>query len=341
MLINIRFEEGEVKFIDCSSLPNKIRIIKTKNPDDIVEAIRTMKIRGAPAIGAASALCLALAANYFEYKDKEQLKSILNEYSNRLIKARPTAYNMYYAIERIFKVLNRTGINEVKEEILKEAIKICEEDINANLKIAELGSNLIEEGDAILTHCNTGALATVGVGTALGIIAKARDKKIKVYVTETRPVMQGSRLTAWELEMLKIPYKIIPDLAVGYLLKKGKVNKVIVGADRILQTGHLINKLGTFSIALIANHFKVPFYVAAPTSTIDLKNKLEDIIIEERSREEIIKIKRYYIAPKNADVFNPAFDVTDPELIDAIVTEKGIIKRPIDEGIKELISQKT
>ncbi len=341
MLINIKLEGEEVKFIDCSSLPNKFRIISTKNPDEIIEAIKTMKIRGAPAIGAASALCLALAANRFEGKNKEQLRNLLEDYAKRLIKARPTAYNMYYAIERIFKTLNNTSsLEEAKEEIIKEAVKICEEDISANLKIAELGYSLIEEGDTILTHCNTGALATVGIGTALGIIARAKDKKIKVYVTETRPVMQGSRLTAWELKKLGIPYKIVPDLAVGYLLKRGEVKKVIVGADRILSTGHVINKIGTFSIALIANSFKVPFYVAAPTSTIDLKNKLEDIKIEERSKEEVIKIKRYYIAPKDADAFNPAFDITDPELIDAIITEKDIIKRPISENIKGLLSQK-
>jgi len=339
MLINIKYENGEVKFIDASSLPTRFRIISTKEPDEIIKAIKELRIRGAPALGAASALCLALVAMKYNFKNKDELNKMIDEYSRKLIEARPTAYNMYYAIKRIKKLIeSNDDVEDLKDKILKEALKICQEDIEVNSKIAELGSSLIKDGDRILTHCNTGALATVGIGTALGIIAyAAKNKKIKVYVTETRPVMQGSRLTAWELEKLNIPYKIIPDLAVGYLMKKGEVDKIFVGADRILISGHVINKIGTFSIALIAKHFNIPFYVAAPTSTIDPKATLEDVKIEERSREEVIKIKRYYIAPKKANVFNPSFDITDPELIDGIITEKGIVCRPIDKNIKELI----
>jgi len=337
MLINIRYENGEVKFIDTTLLPNRFKLISTKDPDELIEAIRTMKIRGAPAIGAASALCLALAANKHVNENKEELKKIIEEYSHKLIEARPTAYNMHYAIRRITRVLEENDV-DLKSKILEEALKICQEDIEANRKIAELGSTLIKDGDKILTHCNTGALATVGIGTALGIISyAAKTKNIMVYVTETRPVLQGSRLTAWELKKQKIPYKILPDSAVGYLFKRGEVDKVFVGADRIFSTGHVINKIGTFTIAVLAKRFNVPFYVAAPTSTIDFKSKVEDVKIEERKKEEVIKIKRFYIAPKDAEVFNPSFDITEPELIDAIITEKGIAYKPFEKSLKELI----
>jgi methylthioribose-1-phosphate isomerase len=234
---------------------------------------------------------------------------------------------------------NEENLEKIKEKILQEALKICEEDIKANMKIAENGEKLIEDDDIILTHCNTGALATVGIGTALGIIAKAAEsKKIQVIVSETRPKLQGSRLTAWELKKLGIPYKIIPDSAVGIVMKKRMVKKVLVGADRIFLSGHVINKIGTLSIALIANYYKIPFYVAAPTSTIDTKNKVEDVKIEERGKEEVIKIKRFYIAPKDAEVLNLAFDITDPELIDAIITERGIAFRPVNASLVNLLS---
>jgi methylthioribose-1-phosphate isomerase len=340
MIINLEFKDGKVRFIDTNLLPNKFKIIETNDPDEIIEAIREMRIRGAPAIGGASALCLALVALYKKYSSKEEIKALIEEYSNKLISARPTAYNMYFAIDRIKNVINNEeNLEKIKEKILQEALKICEEDIKANMKIAENGEKLIEDDDIILTHCNTGALATVGIGTALGIIAKAAEsKKIQVIVSETRPKLQGSRLTAWELKKLGIPYKIIPDSAVGIVMKKRMVKKVLVGADRIFLSGHVINKIGTLSIALIANYYKIPFYVAAPTSTIDTKNKVEDVKIEERGKEEVIKIKRFYIAPKDAEVLNLAFDITDPELIDAIITEKGIAFRPVNASLVNLLS---
>jgi methylthioribose-1-phosphate isomerase len=340
MIINLEFKNGKVRFIDTNLLPNKFKIIETNDPDEIIEAIREMRIRGAPAIGGASALCLALVALYKKYSSKEEIKALIEEYSNKLISARPTAYNMYFAIDKIKNVINNEeDLEKIKEKILQEALKICEEDIKANMKIAENGEKLIEDDDIILTHCNTGALATVGIGTALGIIAKAAEsKKIQVIVSETRPKLQGSRLTAWELKKLGIPYKIIPDSAVGIVMKKRMVKKVLVGADRIFLSGHVINKIGTLSIALIANYYKIPFYVAAPTSTIDTKNKVEDVKIEERGKEEVIKIKRFYIAPKDAEVLNLAFDITDPELIDAIITEKGIAFRPVNASLVNLLS---
>ncbi|MDT7885778.1 MAG: S-methyl-5-thioribose-1-phosphate isomerase [Thermoproteota archaeon] len=340
IIINLEFKDGKVRFIDTNLLPNKFKIIETNDPDEIIEAIREMKIRGAPAIGGASALCLALVALYKKYSSKEEIKALIEEYSNKLISARPTAYNMYFAIDKIKNVINNEeNLEKIKEKILQEALKICEEDIKANMKIAENGEKLIEDDDIILTHCNTGALATVGIGTALGIIAKAAEsKKIQVIVSETRPKLQGSRLTAWELKKLGIPYKIIPDSAVGIVMKKRMVKKVLVGADRIFLSGHVINKIGTLSIALIANYYKIPFYVAAPTSTIDTKNKVEDVKIEERGKEEVIKIKRFYIAPKDAEVLNLAFDITDPELIDAIITEKGIAFRPVNASLVNLLS---
>ncbi|MFZ8848775.1 MAG: S-methyl-5-thioribose-1-phosphate isomerase [Thermoproteota archaeon] len=340
MIINLEFKDGKVRFIDTNLLPNKFKIIETNDPDEIIEAIREMRIRGAPAIGGASALCLALVALYKKYSSKEEIKALIEEYSNKLISARPTAYNMYFAIDKIKNLINNEeNLEKIKEKILQEALKICEEDIKANMKIAENGEKLIEDDDIILTHCNTGALATVGIGTALGIIAKAAEsKKIQVIVSETRPKLQGSRLTAWELKKLGIPYKIIPDSAVGIVMKKRMVKKVLVGADRIFLSGHVINKIGTLSIALIANYYKIPFYVAAPTSTIDTKNKVEDVKIEERGKEEVIKIKRFYIAPKDAEVLNLAFDITDPELIDAIITERGIAFRPVNASLVNLLS---
>jgi methylthioribose-1-phosphate isomerase len=340
MIINLEFKDGKVRFIDTNLLPNKFKIIETNDPDEIIEAIREMRIRGAPAIGGASALCLALVALYKKYSSKEEIKALIEEYSNKLISARPTAYNMYFAIDKIKNVINNEeNLEKIKEKILQEALKICEEDIKANMKIAENGEKLIDDNDIILTHCNTGALATVGIGTALGIIAKAAEsKKIQVIVSETRPKLQGSRLTAWELKKLGIPYKIIPDSAVGIVMKKRMVKKVLVGADRIFLSGHVINKIGTLSIALIANYYKIPFYVAAPTSTIDTKNKVEDVKIEERGKEEVIKIKRFYIAPKDAEVLNLAFDITDPELIDAIITERGIAFRPVNASLVNLLS---
>ncbi len=340
MIINLEFKDGKVRFIDTNLLPNKFKIIETNDPDEIIEAIREMRIRGAPAIGGASALCLALVALYKKYSSKEEIKALIEEYSNKLISARPTAYNMYFAIDKIKNLINNEeNLEKIKEKILQEALKICEEDIKANMKIAENGEKLIDDNDIILTHCNTGALATVGIGTALGIIAKAAEsKKIQVIVSETRPKLQGSRLTAWELKKLGIPYKIIPDSAVGIVMKKRMVKKVLVGADRIFLSGHVINKIGTLSIALIANYYKIPFYVAAPTSTIDTKNKDEDVKIEERGKEEVIKIKRFYIAPKDAEVLNLAFDITDPELIDAIITERGIAFRPVNASLVNLLS---
>jgi methylthioribose-1-phosphate isomerase len=340
MIMNLEFKDGKVRFIDTNLLPNKFKIIETNDPDEIIEAIREMRMRGAPAIGGASALCLALVALYKKYSSKKEIKALIEEYSNKLISARPTAYNMYFAIDKIKNVINNEeNLEKIKEKILQEALKICEEDIKANMKIAENGEKLIEDDDIILTHCNTGALATVGIGTALGIIAKAAEsKKIQVIVSETRPKLQGSRLTAWELKKLGIPYKIIPDSAVGIVMKKRMVKKVLVGADRIFLSGHVINKIGTLSIALIANYYKIPFYVAAPTSTIDTKNKVEDVKIEERGKEEVIKIKRFYIAPKDAEVLNLAFDITDPELIDAIITEKGIAFRPVNASLVNLLS---
>jgi methylthioribose-1-phosphate isomerase len=340
MIINLEFKDGKVRFIDTNLLPNKFKIIETNDPDEIIEAIREMRIRGAPAIGGASALCLTLVALYKKYSSKEEIKALIEEYSNKLISARPTAYNMYFAIDKIKNVINNEeNLEKIKEKILQEALKICEEDIKANMKIAENGEKLIEDDDIILTHCNTGALATVGIGTALGIIAKAAEsKKIQVIVSETRPKLQGSRLTAWELKKLGIPYKIIPDSAVGIVMKKRMVKKVLVGADRIFLSGHVINKIGTLSIALIANYYKIPFYVAAPTSTIDTKNKVEDVKIEERGKEEVIKIKRFYMAPKDAEVLNLAFDITDPELIDAIITERGIAFRPVNASLVNLLS---
>jgi methylthioribose-1-phosphate isomerase len=237
------------------------------------------------------------------------------------------------------KIQNMTNISLMKQIILKEAILMAQEDINTNKSMGINGSNLFSDGDTIMTHCNAGSLATVAYGTALGVIRAAKDsgKKISVIATETRPVMQGSRLTAFELQHDNIDVRLIPDTAVGFIMAKGIVKHVVVGADRILSTGHVFNKIGTYQLAILAKTHNIPFYVAAPSSTFDLKNNPDDIIIEERSKEEVIKIGKRVIAPKNIDVINPAFDMTPPELITKIITEKGIISPPYSQTIKNLI----
>jgi len=239
------------------------------------------------------------------------------------------------------KARGKKSVDEVKNAILDEALKMAKEDIEINKQIGMNGAKLFEDGDVIMTHCNAGSLATAAYGTALGVIRRAKEdgKRLSVIVTETRPVMQGSRLTTFELHHDDIDVSLIPDTAVGYMMFKKVIKRVIVGADRVLRTGHVFNKIGTYQVAIMANIHKIPFYVAAPLSTFDFENTPEDVVIEERSIDEVIKIGRKRIVPKGVRVFNPAFDMTPPELITGIITEKGVLKPPFGKNLELLYNK--
>ena len=253
---------------------------------------------------------------------------------------RPTAVNLFWALERVMgKGMNAKTVQEAKRAVLNEALKMAEEDVETNRKIGAHGLKLFKDGDMVLTHCNAGSLATVAYGTALGVIRAAREsgKRLSVIATETRPVMQGSRLTAFELLHDGIDVSLITDTAVGHMMAMGVINHVIVGADRVLHTGHVFNKIGTYQVAILANKHNVPFYVAAPLSTFDFESNPDDVIIEDRSADEVVKVGKKRIAPKGVRVFNPAFDMTPPELITGIITQKGILKPPFEKNIKALL----
>ena len=340
MLLTIEWKNNTLLLIDQTKLPTKLTYVKCKNHLDVADAIKKLVVRGAPAIGVAAAFGLALAAINSSTLDLKQFLKELNNAYKIILSTRPTAVNIQWGLNRIMqKIQNMTDIPLMKQIILNEAILMAEEDINTNKSMGINGANLFSDGDTIMTHCNAGSLATVAYGTALGVIRAANEsgKKINVIATETRPVMQGSRLTAFELQHDNINVSLIPDTAVGYIMAKGLVNHVVVGADRILYTGHVFNKIGTYQLAILAKIHNIPFYVAAPLSTFDLKNNPNSIIIEERSKEEVIKIGKRVVAPKNIDVINPAFDMTPPELITKIITEKGIISPPYSQTIKKLM----
>ena len=267
----------------------------------------------------------------------------LEKAKNILFETRPTAVNLVWGLEKIMQVANQAStVQEIKTNVVETAKKMAEEDIKINMTMGKIGSELLDDNDTIMTHCNAGALATVGYGTALGVIRATKDKgkNIKVIATETRPVQQGSRLTAFELKHDGIDVSLIPDTAVGYTMANRLVNKIIVGADRILRTGHVYNKIGTYQLAIMAKQHNLPFYVAAPLSTFDMKNNPEDVIIEQRNASEVTGIGDKKTAPDGINVINPAFDMTPPELISGIITENGIAKPPYQESIKKLFEAK-
>jgi methylthioribose-1-phosphate isomerase len=254
----------------------------------------------------------------------------------RLRATRPTAVNLIWALDLVMNTARKIDtIKDIKRAVMESSLKIAEDDIQNNKKLGSNGSEIIKNNDVILTHCNAGSLATVSYGTALGIIRSANEKgkKIKVIATETRPVMQGSRLTAFELNHSGIDVSLIPDTAVGYMMSSDLIKVVIVGADRVLRTGHVFNKIGTYQVAVLANRHKIPFYVAAPISTFDMKSTIKDIIIEQRNKSEVTHIGKKLISPINVNVYNPAFDITPPELIAGIVTERCIIQPPYVKNI--------
>jgi len=329
--------------IDQTKLPNTLEFVTYSDFNQIAEAIRTLVVRGAPAIGVSGAFGLALAALQSNAKEKDELINDLEKAKKILFETRPTAVNLSWGLDKIMQVAKNTeNVDEIRKSVVEAAKRMAEDDIKINMSIGKNGSVLFDDNDTIMTHCNAGALATVGYGTALGVIRAIKEsgKNIKVIATETRPIQQGSRLTAFELKHDGINVSLIPDTAVGYTMANGLVNGVVVGADRILQTGHVFNKIGTYQVSTMAKQHNIPFYVAAPLSTFDLKSNPEDIIIEQRKASEVTGIGDKKTAPDGIDVINPAFDMTPPELISGIITENDIVKPPYEESIKKLFEAK-
>ena len=343
MLKTVEWKNNSVIMIDQTKLPNTLEYVTYTDYNQVADAIRTLVVRGAPAIGISGAFGLALAVLQSNAIEKKEIISYLEKAKNILFETRPTAVNLVWGLEKIMQVANQAStVQEIKTNVVETAKKMAEEDIKINMTMGKIGSELLDDNDTIMTHCNAGALATVGYGTALGVIRATKDKgkNIKVIATETRPVQQGSRLTVFELKHDGIDVSLIPDTAVGYTMANRLVNKIIVGADRILRTGHVYNKIGTYQLAIMAKQHNLPFYVAAPLSTFDMKNNPEDVIIEQRKASEVTGIGDKKTAPDGINVINPAFDMTPPELISGIITENGIAKPPYQESIKKLFEAK-
>lgn len=341
LLKSVEWLGGKARWINTLKLPWEEEVVESDDPERVAEAIERMEIRGAPAIGVAAAIAVALAATRSSSEDLEQLRRQLLYVVNRVRRTRPTAVNLFWALRRVESVIyaDHLSAQDLRDAVVKEALRIYEEDIDVNRRIGEIGSRLIDDGDTVLTHCNAGALATVAVGTALGVIRAAWEsgKKIRVIATETRPMLQGARLTVWELMKEGIPVKLITDGMVGYVMSRGLVSKVVVGADRVVPPGYVVNKIGTYTIAVLASRHGVPFYVAAPTSTIDFEGRIDDVVIEERSPDEVRTVlSKFYITVPTVEVLNPAFDITPPELVTGIITEKGVASKPFEASLQSL-----
>ena len=338
-LKTVEWKNNSVIMIDQTKLPNTLEFVTYTDFNQIADAIRTLVVRGAPAIGVSGAFGLALAVLQCKATEKNELIIYLENAKKILFETRPTAVNLAWGLEKIMQVANQAGnIDDLKHNVVETAKQMAEDDIQINMTMGKNGSELFDDNDTIMTHCNAGALATVGYGTALGVIRATKDsgKNIKVIATETRPIQQGSRLTAFELKHDGIDVSLIPDTAVGYTMANSLVNKIIVGADRILRTGHVYNKIGTYQVATMAKQHNIPFYVAAPLSTFDMKSNPEDVIIEQRKASEVTGIGDKKTAPDGIKVINPAFDMTPPELISGIITEKGVAKPLFNDSIKKL-----
>jgi len=326
----IEWHDGTVVTIDQTKLPQETVFLEMKNVTEVADAIKTMKIRGAPLLGAAAAFALALVSYHSKAVRNAELIGELEEAAGILKETRPTAVNLFWAIDRILSEARGFSGNakDLAVFVVEEAQKIADEDAAANRLIGKHGAELIRDRDAILTHCNAGALATVDYGTALGVIRAAweQGKKIRVIATETRPKLQGARLTTYELKRDGIPVTLITDNMVGYVMYKRMVDKVIVGADRIVRDA-VINKIGTYAIAVLAKEHNIPFYVAAPKSTFDLVHTSADVILEQRPSEEVTHIGSQRIAPEGVNVLNPAFDITPLEYVTAVICEDGVLSK--------------
>ncbi len=337
----VEWRDGLVRMIDQRELPHRLVVAEFTDYREVARAIREMIVRGAPAIGAAAAFGMALAARQSRAETCEELLAELEEAAEVLRATRPTAVNLSWALGRMLGRAHK-GYSDVQgmvKALEEEAQAIADEDVEINKRMGAYGAELISDGDNILTHCNTGALATVDYGTALGVIRTAHQqgKRIHVWVDETRPRLQGARLTAWELKQLDIPMTLIADNAAGHLMRTGKVDIVLVGADRIARNGDVANKIGTYKLAVLAKENGIPFYSVAPTSTIDLSIASGDEIpIEERDPEEVTSIQGMRIAPEGVEAYNPAFDITPHRYVTGIVTEKGIAYPPYERGLRAL-----
>lgn len=336
----IEWKNAVVRIIDQRKLPSRLVFINCRGVKALWHAIKTLKLRGAPALGIAGGFGVILGIKDSKAKTFREFFNQLKKVSKYLGSSRPTAVNLFWALERMERIAKENkqlSISELKKRLLKEAFKILEEDRQTCRKMAKYGASLIKSGDTILTHCNAGALATADYGTALGVLykAKGQGKKIKVYADETRPLLQGSRLTAWELMRQGVDTTLICDNMAATLMTQGKIDKVFVGADRIAANGDAANKIGTYSVAVLAKHHGIPFYVVAPVSTIDYRIKLgKEIPIEQRNADEVRCFAGVPTAPKNVKVYNPAFDVTPASLITAIITERGIALPPYTRSLR-------
>lgn len=334
---------NSLKILDQTRLPMESLYRNATTYEEVAEAIEKMEVRGAPAIGAAAAYGYALGAMQYT-GDREGLQSYLEEVQTRLAQTRPTAVNLFWALrrmeDRLRELYEVTDLDEIRHDLVQEAENIAEDDRRVNRMIGEQGNPIVPPEANILTHCNAGALATVEFGTALGVVRAAHQagKKVHVYADETRPFLQGARLTTFELMKDNIPVTLIADNMAGSLMQQGKIDLVIVGADRIAANGDTANKIGTYSLAVLAHAHGIPFYIAAPTSTIDLKvSGGQDIPIEERNSKELREVFGVPTAPEDVPVYNPAFDVTPAKLITGIITEKGIISSPYSVNLLKMM----
>ena len=339
MLKAIEWINGRLRILDQSKLPHEQVMIDLDSYQEVVLAIEEMKVRGAPAIGVAAAYGIALAAQNIETANKDEFLAQLSQIMQAFAASRPTAVNLFRAINRMQEAITGNSVPEIRKALVDKAELIHQEELEATSRLSKLGAELIKDGYTVLTHCNAGQLATAGYGTALGVIkaAKEQGKKLSVLATETRPLLQGARLTVWELKQENITVTLITDFMAGYFMHRNQVDCVIVGADRIAANGDVANKIGTYTMAVLANENKIPFYVAAPTSTIDISiSSGDEIPIEERNPEEVTHIQGVPIAPDGIKVANPAFDVTPHNYVAAIITERGIMREPYVEGMKKI-----
>ncbi len=350
MIKTVEWTKEGVRMLDQRLLPDEETYLMLRSYEEVAEAIRKMVVRGAPAIGISAAMGIALGASQSVGTSAADLEDDLMYICDLFAKTRPTAVNLFWAIERMRTHFNRekartSNVEELKKSLVAEAQRVLEEDIEANRAIGRFGAELITDGSTLLTHCNAGALATGGdYGTALGVVRGARDagKRVAVIADETRPFLQGLRLTAWELAKDGIPVTVITDNMAGHVMKQGKVDAVVVGADRIAANGDAANKIGTYMLAVLAREHNLPFYVAAPLTTLDLSIPSGDAIpIEERDPTEITHIRNTRLAPEGIAVHNPAFDVTPNKLISAIITDRGIARAPYEKSLRSLVESKT
>ena len=342
ILKTLEYENGLLKLIDQTKLPLEYSVVECRTYGEVAQAIKNMIVRGAPAIGVAAAYGLALGAANSRAENRDEFLREISEISEILRQTRPTAVNLAWALKRIAGVAEsvRGNLDDIRDAMLSEAHRMAIEDEERNRRIGAYGAELVQDGDVILTHCNAGALATVDYGTALGVIRAAYQdgKRIRVLVDETRPFLQGARLTAWELQQAGIPATLITDNMAGHFMYRGKVDMVVVGADRISANGDVANKIGTYSVAVLAKENGIPFYVAAPTSTIDLSVRSgQEIPIEERREEEVLYINGRRIAPEGFGAAHPAFDVTPARYVTAIITENGVARPPYEFTLPKFV----